>query len=87
MKYCPEIEFNLLKYTFMPYKASTSKTIIERFSFGHTGREISQDLVDKINPIIVNHIESVGHQERVAWIGSFDEDLPDQGIQVPNTPT
>ena len=43
--------------------------------------------MDKINPIIVNHIESVGHQERVAWIGSFDEDLPDQGIQVPNTPT
>ena len=46
--------------------------------------------MDKINPIIVNHIEPVGHEERVAWIGSCDEDLPDQGIQVlsvPNTPT
>ena len=81
MKYCQEIEMTLPVYNFMPFKASTSKTIQDRFSYGQA-RERNRDVVDKTNPTMDEDTEPVMMEDRVSWIGSRNEDHPGHSIKV-----
>ena len=87
IKYCSDIEPILPIYITIPYKASTSKKISYRFSFGAREAKYMGAMMEKTNPSMVMEQEG---QEEVAWSGSREEDLPDHCSMVgtvPNTLT
>ena len=90
LKYCPGWDINLPRYVFIPYKATCSKTIIDKFSFGMERQAEPMDKVDVINTDVESDIEPEDQEESVIGDGSRTEDHHYHGTQVisaPNTPT
>ena len=90
IKYCPGLEINLHNYVFMPYKATSSRTIIDKFSFGKKRQAEPMDHMNAIITTVEDYVEPEDQEEGMVGDGSLSEDHPYHGIQVmsaPNTPT